>query len=61
MVDSVKIFVYTTLFGVRVIGEPANYPPKMPSTLPPLDKKFYSWAKEYKIGCAQKNTPAYWQ
>ncbi len=53
-------FIIEFLFGVRVEGEPANYPEKQSTNLPPVPPEFFSWSKEYRVGCQSKNLPTFW-
>jgi hypothetical protein len=42
------------LRGVRVEGEPANYPQTSPSNVRG-DEGFFDWSREYKVGCQAKS------
>ena len=57
IVDKVKRKIIEFLFGRRIKGEPVNlkYPtPHKP--LPSLDKQFFMWCEEYRVGCLAKST-----
>ena len=43
------------LFGVRVEGEPANYPETTDLFERPLDQQFFEWCEDYNVGCRTKN------
>ena len=50
-------FLLSFLFGVRVEGEPVDLSfPKPTEELPPLDKGFFQWSKEFRVGCRAKDT-----
>ena len=42
------------LRGVRVDGEPANYPQTSPSDVREGDG-FFEWSREYRVGCQAKS------
>ena len=42
------------LRGIRVEGEPANYPQTSPSNVRG-DEGFFDWSREYKVGCQAKS------
>jgi hypothetical protein len=48
------------LFGVRVEGEPANYPQSGPSEMRGVDERFFEWCREYNVGCRSKNTSVFY-
>jgi len=47
------------LRGVRVEGEPANYPQGGPSEVRG-DEGFFDWSREYKVGCQAKSGAAFY-
>lgn len=54
-------FFTELFFGVRVEGEPVDLnPPASSDELPPLDKSFFVWSEEFKVGCVLKNKPIFW-
>ena len=60
MIYKLFTIILEYFFGVRIVGEPVNYPEKQTPELRPLDAEFFSWSKEYKVGCQAKNKPAFW-
>jgi hypothetical protein len=48
-------YIIKIIFGVRVQGEPAGYPEKQSTNLPPLDTSFFEWCSEFRVGCCAKN------
>lgn len=57
IVNRIKRKISEFLFGRRVKGEPINlrYPsPHKP--LPKLDRYFFEWSREYRVGCLAKST-----
>jgi hypothetical protein len=42
------------LRGVRVDGEPANYPENGPAVVRG-DDGFFEWSREYRVGCQAKS------
>jgi hypothetical protein len=48
-------FLVTFLFGVRIEGEPIDLSYPEPSKeLPPVDAGFFTWCREYRVGCLAK-------
>lgn len=48
-------YLITFLFGVRVEGEPIDLTyPEPTGELPPVDAGFFTWSKEYRVGCLSK-------
>ena len=54
-------FLLSFFFGVRVEGEPVDLSyPKPTSELPPVDKGFFEWSKEFRVGCQSKGKPIFY-
>jgi len=54
-------FLLSFLFGVRVEGEPVDLSyPKPTNELPPLDKNFFHWSKEFRVGCQSKGNSVFY-
>lgn len=47
-------YIIDFLRGVRVNGEPANYPQAQPSNVRGEDG-FFEWSAEYRVGCQAKS------
>ena len=61
MLNNLLAFIIDFLFGVRVEGEPVDLTPPQPSEkLPPVDKSFFIWSQEFRVGCVLKNQPIFW-
>lgn len=58
--SSLISFCTEYFFGVRIQGEPANYPEKQSTSMPPIPPEFFSWSEEYRVGCQVKNMPTFW-
>ena len=59
MIYKLFTIILEYFFGVRIQGEPANYPEKQKAELKPLDAEFFSWSKEYRVGCQLKNVSTF--
>lgn len=56
------IFIIEFIFGRQAEGEKVDLTPPAPSEeLSPVDKSFFTWCEQFRVGCLLENQPIFWQ